>query len=52
MTPIKQDNRRFFLLINGGKMEKYLYQKLTARIIQAFYKVYNTLDFGLLEKVD
>ena len=32
-------------------MEKYLYQELTARIIQAFYKVYNTLGFGFLEKV-
>jgi hypothetical protein len=35
----------------GVKMEGYLYQELTAEIIQAFYKVYNTLGFGFLEKV-
>ncbi|MGD8306152.1 MAG: GxxExxY protein [Ignavibacteria bacterium] len=32
-------------------MEKYLHQKLTSEIISAFYKVYNTLGFGFLEKV-
>ena len=46
-----QDNHRFFLLFMGVKMEKYLYQELTDKIIQAFFKVYNTLGFGFLEKV-
>ena len=32
-------------------MEKYLHQELTSEIISAFYKVYNTLGFGFLEKV-
>lgn len=29
----------------------YLYQEKTEKIIQAFYKVYNTLGYGFLEKV-
>lgn len=29
----------------------FLYKKLTAEIIKCFYKVYNTLGFGFLEKV-
>jgi GxxExxY protein len=28
-----------------------IYQELTSEIIQSFYKVYNTLGFGFLEKV-
>lgn len=32
-------------------MEDYLYKELTSDIIQAFYKVYNTLGYGFLEKV-
>lgn len=28
-----------------------IYQELTSEIIQCFYKVYNTLGFGFLEKV-
>ena len=28
-----------------------LYEKTTSRIIKAFYKVYNTLGYGFLEKV-
>lgn len=32
-------------------MEEYLHQELTSRIISCFYKVYNTLGFGFLEKV-
>ena len=32
-------------------MEDYLYNELTSDIIQAFYKVYNTLGYGFLEKV-
>ncbi len=32
-------------------MEKYLHQEVTSKIIAAFYKVYNTLGFGFLEKV-
>lgn len=32
-------------------MEKYLHQEVTSEIIAAFYKVYNTLGFGFLEKV-
>jgi GxxExxY protein len=30
---------------------KYLYQDKTEKIIQAYYKVYNTLGYGFLEKV-
>ena len=30
---------------------KYLHQDKTEKIIQAFYKVYNTLGYGFLEKV-
>jgi GxxExxY protein len=32
-------------------MSEYLHQELTSRIISCFYKVYNTLGFGFLEKV-
>ena len=32
-------------------MEEYLHQDLTSKIISCFYKVYNTLGFGFLEKV-
>lgn len=32
-------------------MSEYLYQDLTSRIISCFYKVYNKLGFGFLEKV-
>ncbi len=32
-------------------MSEYLYQDLTSKIISCFYKVYNTLGFGFLEKV-
>ena len=32
-------------------MEEYLHKELTSKIIEAFYKVYNSLGFGFLEKV-
>jgi len=32
-------------------MTEYLYQELTEKIISCFYKVYNTLGYGFLEKV-
>jgi GxxExxY protein len=32
-------------------MEEYLHKELTSKIIQAFYKVYNTLGYGFLEKL-
>lgn len=32
-------------------MEEYLHNELTSKIIDAFYKVYNWLGFGFLEKV-
>ena len=32
-------------------MEEFLHKDITAKIIQAFYKVYNTLGYGFLEKV-
>ena len=32
-------------------MEEYLHKDLTSVIIQAFYRVYNTLGYGFLEKV-
>jgi len=28
-----------------------LYEETTGRVIKAFYKVYNTLGYGFLEKV-
>jgi len=35
----------------GDKMEEYLHKELTSNVIQAFYKVYNKLGYGFLEKV-
>ena len=32
-------------------MEEYLHKELTSKIISCFYKVFNTLGFGFLEKV-
>jgi GxxExxY protein len=32
-------------------MEKYLHKEITSQVINAFYKVYNTLGYGFLEKV-
>ncbi len=32
-------------------MTEYLHKELTEKIINCFYKVYNTLGFGFLEKV-
>jgi GxxExxY protein len=32
-------------------MEEYLHKDITSAIIQSFYKVYNTLGYGFLEKV-
>ena len=32
-------------------IEQYLHKDLTEKIIKAFYKVYNTLGYGFLEKV-
>lgn len=32
-------------------MEELLHKEITSKIIQAFYKVYNTLGYGFLEKV-
>jgi GxxExxY protein len=32
-------------------MEEYLHKELTSDVINAFYKVYNTLGYGFLEKV-
>ena len=32
-------------------MEEFLHKEVTSNIIQAFYKVYNTLGYGFLEKV-
>jgi GxxExxY protein len=32
-------------------MSEYLYEELTSKVIACFYKVYNTLGFGFLEKV-
>ena len=42
--------------VNGEKLyvmnsESYKHSDLTEKIIEAFYKVYNTLGFGFLEKV-
>ncbi|GBE38982.1 hypothetical protein BMS3Bbin08_01599 [bacterium BMS3Bbin08] len=35
----------------NAELEKLKYEKLTEKIIQSFYKVYNTLGYGFLEKV-
>ncbi len=32
-------------------MEQYLHKELTNKIIKCFYKIYNTLGYGFLEKV-
>jgi len=32
-------------------MEEYLHKELTSQVINAFYKVYNTLGYGFMEKV-
>jgi len=32
-------------------MEEYLHKELTSSVINALYKVYNTLGYGFLEKV-
>jgi len=32
-------------------MEEYLHKELTSKIIEGFYRVYNSLRFGFLEKV-
>ena len=32
-------------------MEEFLHKEITSKIIQTFYKVYNTLGYGFLEKV-
>ena len=32
-------------------MKDYLHNEITEKIIQAYYKVYNTLGYGFLEKV-
>jgi len=32
-------------------MEEYLHKEITSKVINAFYKVYNTLGYGFLEKV-
>lgn len=32
-------------------MSEYLYSELTNQVIKSFFKVYNTLGFGFLEKV-
>ncbi len=32
-------------------MDRYLHEDVTKKIIQAYYKVYNTLGYGFLEKV-
>ena len=32
-------------------LEDFKYKELTEKIIKAFYKVYNTLGYGFLEKV-
>ncbi len=38
-------------MINADKIENYKYSDITAKIIKAFYIVYNKLGYGFLEKV-
>jgi GxxExxY protein len=44
-------NNSIFNFKMEGKMEDYLFKELTSDVIQAFYKVYNTIGYGFLEKV-
>jgi GxxExxY protein len=37
--------------MNMNNNENYKHSEITEKIIKAFYKVYNTLGFGFLEKV-
>ena len=37
--------------MNEKQNTKYLHQDLTEKIIKSFYKVYNTLNYGFLERV-
>lgn len=39
---------RIFADKNGGRM---LHENITSKIIDSFYKIYNTLGYGFLEKV-
>ena len=43
MTGIRRINTDFYIIMK--------YEELTEKIIKAFYKVYNTLGYGFLEKV-
>lgn len=45
--------RRFFMIIkiNADTMNNYLHSEITEKIIKAYFKVYNALGFGFLEKV-
>ena len=38
-------------MINADKIENYKHSDITAKIIKAFYIVYNKLGYGFLEKV-
>ncbi|MCK7528931.1 MAG: GxxExxY protein, partial [Ignavibacteriales bacterium] len=44
-------NRTQITLINMINADNYKHSDITEKIIRAFYKVYNTLGYGFLEKV-
>lgn len=41
----------FLSIMNSTGHDNYKYSELTERILRAFFKVYNTLGYGFLEKV-
>lgn len=44
-------NRTLMTLMNKMNTDNYKHSEITEKIIKAFYKVYNTLGYGFLEKV-
>ena len=51
MSPDFIATNRGIIRYGNGTSKKYEHSELTERIIKAFYKVYNTLGSGFLEKV-
>ena len=47
----KYNLRSINLKLNKMKKENYMHSDLTEKVIKVFYKVYNTLGYGFLEKV-
>jgi hypothetical protein len=48
----QMDMIKYYLeVVNEPNSNNYMHTELTQIIIKSFYKVYNTLGFGFLEKV-